>query len=283
VVVGTLSTICDLSSSISTPALFVVGEVVSFSSQFQWVFHQKLHGRRIVILRSIDQSHSIMSSLTHLGAEVIHFPVLQFSKSQEGYGLINNNSLSQYDTLVFTSQNGVDYFFDALKDRKIDFRCLRKHRLCSIGEKTTEALTKRGIFPDWEAIPSTSEGMVALLHEQDEIQNIGLITSTIGGFTIQSLCKKEITRLPLYKTETPDHVFLAIEKDDWIVFTSPSSVRHFLEIYKEDTSSLTAFCIGPTTEKELSGSFAGTIIVADKASTEGLVESIIGVSTAHDI
>lgn len=282
VVIGTVSTICDQLSSISTPALFVVGDVVSFSNQFQWVRHQPLHGKRVVLFRAVDQSKDIISSLTHLGADVIHFPLLQFSKCEQGVKDLTRETLSHVDTLVFTSQNGVTYFFEVLKEKGIDVRGLAHHYICSIGSKTSETLIEKGIFPNEEAVMSTSEGMVQTIHDNDFITSVGVVTSTIGGFEIQKLCKKKVTRLPLYKTEKPDHVLLSIEQDDWIVFTSPSSVKHFFEIYKGSTTSLTAFCIGPTTEKELSGVFSGTIIVAKQASVEGIVEAIVGVAT-HDI
>jgi uroporphyrinogen III methyltransferase / synthase len=274
-IVAVLSSIEEKATSIQTPVLFIVGEVVSFSDTFQWVTQQPLHSKRIVLLRSIHQSRELMDSLSTLGAEVVHFPLLQFSKNRDSVNTINKHYISQFDSLAFSSQNGVKYFMEALVENKLDIRCIASKKIISIGEKTSDYLKEYCIFPDKEATPSTSEGLMSVLDDDDDIKKVLYPTSTVGMTTTQKTCTKELSLVPLYKTEKPEHLSLSIENGDWVVFTSPSSVIHFFEEVNRSTEGIIAFCIGRTTEKELSEKFDGTIIVAQRPSAEGLVDAIL--------
>jgi len=281
-IIATIGTIEEYQDHIETPALFVVGDVVRFSDQFDWISEKQLFGKRIVFFRSLHQSHTMFEKLSFHGAEVIHFPLLQFSRFEEGFKQLTHHYISSLDGLIFTSQNGVDYFFEALRANGLDIRQLASCRILSIGEKTSEALKRRALQPDDEAELSTAEGIADLV-EQYDISKGCCPTSTIGGMSLKKRCGDTVDILPLYKTEKPSHLSLSILSDDWLVFTSPSQVRYFFEEFDGDTSQLTAFCIGPTTEKELSVLFDGSIIVADESTEDGVIQSILQKAKHHDI
>jgi uroporphyrinogen III methyltransferase/synthase len=282
-VVGTLETIIEKAGTIQTPTLFVVGNVVSYADTFDWVSVRPLQSRRIVLLRSKQQSQKLMESLLSLGAEVIHFPLLQFSKNQHECASIGREYLAQFDAIAFSSQNGVDYFFDALLDNNLDTRLLSNKYIFSIGSKTTQALNGYGIIPDKEASISTSAGLIHILNEDKHISSVLYPTSTLGVSKKHEKCNKKITKLGLYKTIKPEHFLLTIEDGDWVVFTSPSSVTHFFEGGDVQTKSIIAFCIGSTTEKELSEKFHGTIIIAENPSSEGLVSALLRYQKENDV
>ena len=56
--------------------------------------------------------------------------------------------VGQFDWIVFTSVNGVDYFFQRLQAGPSDTRALTGVRLCAIGPGTAERLAQHGLKVD---------------------------------------------------------------------------------------------------------------------------------------
>ncbi|NIR13236.1 MAG: HemD protein, partial [Desulfobacterales bacterium] len=56
--------------------------------------------------------------------------------------------LERYQWLLFTSVNGVKYFFERLEHLGMDMRELKDMKVGAIGPKTAEAVYKKGIRPD---------------------------------------------------------------------------------------------------------------------------------------
>ena len=77
-VVGTLATIAELAASegIRPPAVLVVGEVVGLRQELAWVEARPLHGRRVVVTRSAEQSSTLVRTLSEQGADVVVVPCL---------------------------------------------------------------------------------------------------------------------------------------------------------------------------------------------------------------
>src|ERR1700751_991983 len=74
---------------------------------------QPLAGRRVAVTRSKEQSSELAGKLTLLGAEVIELPLLKVTKVIDKQLLADVLlELGGYDWIVFTSANGVRYFFE---------------------------------------------------------------------------------------------------------------------------------------------------------------------------
>jgi hypothetical protein len=100
-----------------------------------------LSGRRIAVTRARDQAPELAVKLTALGAEVIELPLISITKE------VSNDALADvflefgsYDWLVFTSPNGVRYFFEEIRRIFDDIRSLGLIRFACIGEATAEAI-----------------------------------------------------------------------------------------------------------------------------------------------
>ena len=68
--------------------------------------------------------------------------------------------LNSYNYIVFSSTNGVDSFFRALKNRGEDTRILAGKKMAAIGIITGDALTSYGITVDVVAKTFDAEGLV---------------------------------------------------------------------------------------------------------------------------
>ena len=74
---------------------------------------QPLAGRRVVVTRTREQASELAEKLRQLGAEAIELPVLKITKEIVKESLADVMlELGSYDWLVFTSANGVRYFFE---------------------------------------------------------------------------------------------------------------------------------------------------------------------------
>nr|WP_265583403.1 uroporphyrinogen-III synthase [Synechocystis salina] len=57
--------------------------------------------------------------------------------------------LGDFDWLILTSANGVEFFFQRLQHRGLDSRALAGLKLAVVGKKTSQSLEKFGIKPDF--------------------------------------------------------------------------------------------------------------------------------------
>ena len=148
---GTLSTIGKKTSKekISPPALTIIGEVVNLKPEIEWYEHLPLFGKSIVVTRKGDQAEGMIERLGELGAEPVFFPVIE-TVAPEDWATLDEalNNISRYDGLIFTSVNGVRFFFQRLKEIQQDIRNLKNLRVYTIGPKTAEAVRDLGICVD---------------------------------------------------------------------------------------------------------------------------------------
>ena len=142
------------------------------------------------------------------------------------------SKLECYDWIVFTSVNAVSVVFSQFENRSLP-------RVAAIGPKTAEALQILGINPDFVPEEYVAElilpglgdlqGKWVLLPRAD-IARKALPEAIVdaGGIAHE---------ISVYKTlpVQPDSDGLAALKSgvDWITFTSPSTVRNFVEILRK--------------------------------------------------
>src|SRR5205085_4495229 len=76
-VTGTLQTIEKRAEGIATPALIVIGGVVSLHETINWFETRPLFGKRIVVTRAREQASELKRLLEEAGAQVIQFPTIE--------------------------------------------------------------------------------------------------------------------------------------------------------------------------------------------------------------
>ena len=136
--------------------------------------------------------------------------------------------LHQYQSLIFTSKNGINCFFNFLKKRKFDLRMLSGIQISVVGEKTALHLEKYGLFPNFVSPDNTSSGLLKIIQFQNPSQKVAVITSDIGGANfVSSLNQSGIQTkrlLPIKINQPFNRKFILdeIENIDIIIFTSPS-------------------------------------------------------------
>ena len=157
VVTATLGTIAAqvAAAGLPTPLITVIGQVAALAGEIGWYVPGPLAGKTVVVTRARAQASQLRTMLEALGATVIEAPVLRVEFRDEE--LVTDERVeSRWDWIAFTSQNGVDAFFGALRRAGRDARALGTTRVAAVGDATAAALERHGITADF--IPSRATG-----------------------------------------------------------------------------------------------------------------------------
>ncbi len=294
VVTGTLETIEEevARAALKPPALIVVGDVVNLRAQLQWFDNRVVWNQTVVVTRAREQASGLVQQLESLGARVVQCPTIQIRPPHEYSGLdaaIEN--LSSFDWIVFTSTNGVQFFWNRLRERGLDARALSNASIAAIGPSTQEALRERGLEADFVPISSISEsvaeGLQGLVMSGQKV----LIARAVDGREVLESKMREggaqVVVAPCYRTVADvseaenTRELLRRGEIDWVTFTSSSTVRNFIDaigfdVINQSRADFRIACIGPITARTLRDCGLEPDVVARDAGVESLVEAITG-------
>lgn len=263
VVTGTLEDIAKkvCEQGIKSPAVTVIGEVVSLEKTLSWFQKGLLAEKRIVVTRAREQASKLVDRIEELGGEVFEFPTIKtalpesFSKLDEVL-----KKLQSYNWIVFSSVNGVKYFFDRMREVRVDIRKLSHVKLCAVGTTTAEELEARGLLVDLLPEKYTSEYLLKeLCSKAAKGERVLVARPDIAGDELAKGLQAngiEVDDIEVYRT-LPDawdkaEILQLLEegKIDFITFTSSSTVKNFVSAagaeYLQYFSKLKAVCIVPS-------------------------------------
>ena len=264
-------------AGITAPAVVIVGEVVTLRETLQWYESRPLFGRGIVVTRSREQAGALTAQLSALGANVLEFPCIEVLPLPD-QSLVHTaiGHLSEYVWVIFTSANGVKFFWDQLKVLGKDARALASCRVAAIGPGTAQSLAERGIMADFLpesfVAESVAEGLIARGVAGQRI----LIPRAVSARDVlpQALERAgaEVRVLPVYEARTDFNgreelkAALAEGRVDCVTFASSSTVDNFFagippkvlqkkqaeaETRESGRKTLRFACIGPITRATL--------------------------------
>lgn len=218
-----------------------------------------LSGRRIAVTRSREQSPELTGKLAALGAEVVELPLITVSKHIDKQTLHDVLSeLGGYDWIVFTSANGVRYFFEEFYRIYDDIRSLGLLRFAAVGDTTAKAIVEHHIRVECQPKVATAEALADALIETGSLDSAKLLVVT-GNLNRDDLVTKLegaraiIDRLQVYRTEKTDLAQEPAAADfrargaDAILFASSSAVQSFVD-------QAAALKLGPDARRPLAGS-----------------------------
>ena len=291
-IIGTLGNIYERATEegLQPPGIIVVGDVVNLKDSINWFESRPLFGKVILVTRPQDQAADFVRRLSDLGARCILLPAIEILPPPSWEDLDRAiKHISGYDWILFTSVNGARYFLKRLYFAGKDVRSIGSVKIGAIGPKTEEALLEGGIRPDLMPDDYLSEGIVkALKRHHIDGKRVLLPRPAIAGKYLPAKLKEMgaiVDEVEAYKTVKPDNnkkkldILLEGEKIDVITFTSPSTVKNFMAMFKDRpvfgriSNSIIA-CIGPVTEQEAVKEGLKVSVVPDKYTVEGLSEAI---------
>ena len=292
-VTGNLSTIETVvrEAGIKAPAIIIVGTVVTLRDTMRWFEDRPLFGRRIVVTRAREQASGLIHQLTALGAECIQCPTIKVKPPKDWTPLDKAiETIDQYDWIVFTSVNGVEYFFARLFEKGRDVRALGHIRTAAIGPVTAERLLDRGLQCDIlpqsyraesvvEAFSATeAEGARVLLPRAKEARSVLPVELTRMGMTVDEVTVYETWQAQ----ESADELLARLEAGtvDMVTFTSSSTVKNFLQLLPPDRANrllqgIAVASIGPITSRTAADLGLAVTVEAETYTIPGLIQAIV--------
>jgi len=263
-VTGTLATIERIvrDAAIQTPALIVVGEVVKMHDIINWFETKPLFGKRIVVTRAREQASELKKMLEESGAQVLQFPTIEIAPPQS-FDALDHVIDGRYDLYVFTSVNGVKFFFDRLLERGFDARRLSGAKVAAVGDTTAAELRTRGIAPDLIPEKFQSISLLPMLGDDQTGIRTAVIRAAEGRDELIDELRRRGGEVDLgiaYQTKAADYdldeLRVLLDSIDAVTFTSASTVDHFFgkltaEERKKVAEHAKFFSIGPTTTEAI--------------------------------
>jgi len=258
-----------------------------------------LLGKAVLVTRPRHQAADLIKALEELGATPIEFSTIKIVPP-ESYDELDRAIIKlatshepramSYDWLIFTSVNGVTFFFDRLAALGFDKGNLRGVKLAAIGPSTARKLTDLGLKVDDLPFEYRAEAVIE-----------GLVRMGVKGARVlipraevareilpQKLAQAgaQVEVVTAYRT-VPDNSSLdRLEemfkegKIDIITFTSSSTVRNFLDLLKKENlpkilKKTKVVCIGPVTAETAKELGLRVDAVAEEYTIAGLVKAIV--------
>jgi uroporphyrinogen III methyltransferase/synthase len=276
---------------IATPAIIIVGEVAGLAGKFHWAEDRPLGGTRVIVTRPQELVSKLSEKLRRLGAEVLELPAIKTVEIEDNTEILAAlERLREYGWIVFTSQVGVDIFFNLLLRTGVDIRTLAGIRFAAIGTATAEAIRARCISVDCipEKYDAASLGK-ALAAAVAPVERLLIPRARIGSPELTAILDQQgilYDDIPVYDTVTqsgrlfPLSDVLKMEKPPYVAFTSASTVRGFAAMADgADLSKLNAVCIGEQTAQEAL-KYGMSPVTSDEITIDSLVAKIIEIHNA---
>ena len=275
----------------SNPSVIVVGKVCSLHDQLGWFEQRPLFGRSVVVTRAREQASGLAQELVQLGADVIQCPTIEISPLPD-YAELDAaiDRLSEYAWLIFTSVNGVRWFWKRLEAAGKDSRALGLCRVAAIGPATAEALEARGIRPDFIPERYVAEGVVEGLLARGKVDGVRMLLPRAAKAreVLPDELRKAGARVDVisaYETipaaARKDEVLERMQAGtlDCVTFGSSSTVENFLSLIPAETlrahPEVRLAAIGPVTAKTLEAHGLPCHIMPEEYTIPALVRALV--------
>lgn len=285
--IGTLADIGEKieKAKLTSPAIIVVGDVVSLNDRLDFFEKRPLFGRKITVpyIEAMPGTNELIEKLQQLGADVT--PVKT--------GIIKPiiisdfiNKIKSADWILFTSKNGVRSFFYNLDLAGADIRLIANARFAVVGKATEKELAKYHIKSDLIPAEQTGKGLAEevkfYMQDDDKLSNkkskVCIFSAKEASPDLEAGLKGicELEKIDAYVNEKtyesiPESIGNMVSE---AVFTSASNVERFFDMLPENAYVETAYSIGEKTTAALEQYNVGEIVQADDSSYEALVNKI---------
>jgi len=290
VVAGCLADIADRAqqAGLPPPAVTVVGEVAALRAQLRWFDNRPLFGKRILVTRARSQASQLSARLRSMGAAPIEFPTIEIIPPNDWTPLeMAIERLAAYDWAIFTSVNGVQFFWQQLERTGKDSRAFAGCRLAAIGPTTAEALARRGLRADLVPAEYVAEAILAEIGSVAG-KRVLLPRADIARPTLAEGLRSAgavVDEIVAYQTvqgsgESAAHIRQQLLDGhiDVITLTTSSPVRNLvmsLAPFPPLPEHTTIACIGPVTADTARELGLPVQVVAAEHTIDGLVAALV--------
>lgn len=255
-----------------------------------------LNNKTILVTRAASQAQTFRTLLEKQGATVIEMAALEICPPSSWHPLDQAiHDLSTFDWLILTSANGVNFFWERLKELSINTDFLKSLKIAVVGQKTARVLEKKGLQPTFIPPNFVADSLVETFPEPLSGQKIlfprvetGARDVLIHEFQEQGA---NVIAVPAYQSTCPtqaDPTALQALKTgtvDIITFASSKTVQYFCKLVrphfgsavnlKEVLAGVTIASIGPQTSQACHQQLGRCDVEANPYTLEGLTKAIV--------
>jgi uroporphyrinogen III methyltransferase/synthase len=293
-IVGTLADLPQrvAEAKLTPPAITIVGKVVSLRPAMNWFETRPLFGQTIAVTRTRQQASELTAGLADLGANVIEAATIELHPPGE-WSEVDEvlEHIPEYDWVIFTSRNGVNFAKQRLLETGSDARAFSGVRVAAVGDATA-ATVREELCLRVDMCPKefVAEALAAELESRNEIRGRKFLLLR-ADIARPFLCEKLaaggaalVRDVSIYQTRPaaslPPALLDAIAAHElhWITFTSSSTARNLAELlgpdYKAKLQGVKLASIGPITTKTLKELGLEPTIEAKMHNIESLISAI---------
>src|SRR5215469_2270853 len=227
-----------------------------------------LTGWRILVTRASHQAFGLSDPLRRLGATVFEIPTIEI-RSTGNRGALEHALLKidHYDTLILTSVNGVEIFFDRYNRLGLPIVDMQHLRVVAIGPATARAIQSEGLSVSIVPEKYIAESVVeALRGKISQWSRVLIVRAKVARDVLPTELQKMGARvdvIEVYETLVPEGAGEKLEelfqdpsaKPHVITFTSSSTANNFLALLGENAGvfleGVQRASIGPVTSETL--------------------------------
>ncbi|MEL6163425.1 MAG: uroporphyrinogen-III synthase, partial [Cyanobacteria bacterium J06628_3] len=261
-----------------------------------------LAGKTVLITRSVGQSSQFTKMIASSGANAIEMPALEIGPPSSWEDLDNAiANISEFDWLILTSSNGINYFFERLIALEKDVRTLANLKIAVVGEKTAQTLKNHSLQPDF--IPPNFIADSLVEHFPEPLAGKKVLFPRVETGGREELVKEfrnqgaEVVEVAAYQSCCPSSIpasaELALQSGtvDIITFASSKTVKFFHQlaqrifvnnsensqptVVSDYIEEICIASIGPQTSKACQKYLGRVDVEASEYTLEGLTQAIV--------
>jgi uroporphyrinogen III methyltransferase/synthase len=222
-------------AKLHAPSMIIIGECIRQRDTIAWFEKKPLFGKRVLVARPVAQSAAVVSRLLELGAQPIVAPTIDIRPPADWSAVDRAlERLPEFDWIVFTSVNGVEFLLNRLWETGGDLRRFGTAKLAAIGDGTARALAAFHLRPDLipesfraealaEALKAHVAGKRVLWGRASRARDVLPAELRAAGATLEEI----VVYRNLDVGALDPEVLRQIESGeiDWICLSSPSIAR----------------------------------------------------------
>ncbi|MDO4312784.1 MAG: uroporphyrinogen-III C-methyltransferase [Eubacteriales bacterium] len=276
-VVGTLENILEKANEegVATPGIIMIGDVVALDLQNQ--VDLPLSGTRIGLTGTDDFQEKLREKLQLLGAETVSLMGgrCEELKTMIPWGQITD---SKRKWIVFTSVQGIRYFFYHCRKAGVDYRGFASCSFAVIGAATGKELKEYGFRADLCPQEYTSMALAdELILQRRRGEEVFLFCSRQGTDVLSK--KLAEVQIPCHRFDVYDTIFSPREGQegmlDFLLFGSAGGVRAFWSLGYQKEKRTCGVCIGQVCADAYRECFKEEPVVAASATVEAMTEVLL--------
>ncbi len=264
------------------PVIAIIGDVAALDESTSWLESRPLHGQCVLVTRAEGQAADLCQRLAALGAGVYHQPAIHV-RPPHNWQPVDRvlDNLASRDWIVFTSANGVEYFFRRLWERGLDPRALGAVRLATIGPGTARKLEMHRLRSDLQPGVYRVEALAELLIGAAPHGNFLLVHGSRSREVLPDLLRRagaQVESVVVYQTddvrEADPDVVAALEQAriTWTMVSSPAIAQSLHRLLGELLKTTQLVSISPRTTRAIEE--LGHVCAAEArvSSIDGMIE-----------